>query len=438
MRTISLLLALVPSTACIPDVLEQTTDGSTTAGEPNTGGPPGTDGTDGTSGTAGPDVPTSGTGDPALPSTSGEPGQCPEGQPWSLLGSTDLAVPDDFFASTHRDVLTILPDGRAAIGGTLGTAQEGGPVAPAVLFASASGEVLTLAAGEPATNFGLGEMVVAADGGLVAPALRVDGMTARPGLLRVAADGSQLTEVELAVPVASDALALFGDTAVLAGLDRSAMKMVVAKVVVATGALVWRTELGDAGQLLLDELVPTPEGDVVVAGRSGDDISNPTNHELWRIGAGGGLVWHSPQAVPAYTYTPALALLPNGQVAALRLGTDDGRLDLVARDLADGSLQWEVEVAAAEPPARLSGRFIHVDADALSIPVLDAAADELSLGATSVQRVSFDGQLLESLPLAVPPGLLPYWGVLSARGACGELVVVAGERQNVWFGTFAQ
>src|SRR5687768_10430119 len=110
MRTILLLLALGPTAACIPDVLDQTTDGSTTAGEPSTGGPTSTDGT---SGTAGPDVPTSGTGDPAPTSTSGDPGHCPEGQPWSLLGSTDLAVPDDFFASTHRDVLTILPDGRA-------------------------------------------------------------------------------------------------------------------------------------------------------------------------------------------------------------------------------------------------------------------------------------------------------------------------------------
>ncbi|MFY0540495.1 hypothetical protein [Nannocystis pusilla] len=132
------------------------------------------------------------------------------------------------------------------------------------------------------------------------------------------------------------------------------------------------------------------------------------------------MMWHSPQAVPAYTYTPALALLPNGQVAALRLGKDDGRLDLVARDLADGSLQWEVEVAAVEPPARLSARFIHVDADALSIPVLNAAEDDLSLGATSVQRVSFDGQLLEVLPLAVPQGLQPYWGVLSARGCAAS------------------
>ncbi|MFY0540494.1 hypothetical protein [Nannocystis pusilla] len=65
--------------------------------------------------------------------------------------------------------------------------------------------------------------------------------------------------------------------------------MVVAKVVVETGALVWRTELGEVGELLLDEAVPTPEGDVVVAGRSGDDgMGNPTSHELWRIGSGAG------------------------------------------------------------------------------------------------------------------------------------------------------
>ncbi|MCY1054807.1 PQQ-binding-like beta-propeller repeat protein [Nannocystis sp. SCPEA4] len=422
---------LVVSLACGPGVLDGDTDGSSTS----TGGP----GPGSSSGSEGPGEPTT-TADPpmtiTLPTTSGdEPSGCPEGQPWSSLGSSVLTVPEGFAAGTYADNMVVMADGRIAVAGVI----ESIPEVPAVLFLSPAGEVLGMTTAEPSEAVAVSALRRAADDSLVLWLARLDPMMLAPGLLRLAPDGSLLGEVPLAESVIGAGFALADDTAVIAGRDRLTAIPTVAKFAIETGAMVWSVALDEPDVVVPSEVVVTPEGDIFVAGGGDRDVdANFTVVRMWKIGGDGQIEWANSLARPPFGIITAFERLPGGQLAVLRRGPDDDQtIELLAVDAADGSPAWELPLAAPDVSEEPYARALLVDADALSIPVMRSEPEFSALRSIAVQRVSFGGQLLEVVPLEVPARPSRGWTTVSVRGNCDELVILSGEFEELWLGSFA-
>jgi hypothetical protein len=430
-----LLLApfLVLSLACGPGVLDGDTEGSSTS----TGGP----GPGSSSGTEGPGEPTT-TADPptttAPPTTSGgEPSGCPEGQPWSPLGSSVLTVPEGFSAGTTSDNMVVMADGRIAVAGVI--EMPGVAEVPAVLFLSPAGEVLGMTTAEPSDAVSVSALRRAADDSLVLWLARLDPMMLAPGVLRLAPDGSLLGEVPLAEAVLGAGFELADDTAVIAGRDRLTAIPTVAKFASETGAMVWSVALDEPDVVVPSEVVVTPEGDIFVAGGGDRDVdANFTVVRMWKIRGDGQIEWANSLARPPFGLLTAFERLPNGQLALLRRGPDDDQtIELLAVDAADGSPAWEVTLATPDAAEEPYARKLLVDADALSIPVMRSEPEFSALRSIAVQRVSFGGQLLEVVPLEVPARPSRGWTTVSVRGNCDELVILSGEFEELWLGSFA-
>ncbi|MBZ5710039.1 PQQ-binding-like beta-propeller repeat protein [Nannocystis pusilla] len=433
-RRLLLAPSLVLSLACGPGVLDGDTEGSSSS----TGG----SGPGSSSGTEGPGEPTT-TADPpattALPTTSGgEPSGCPEGQPWSPLGSSVLGVPEGFAASTFADNMVVLADGRIAVAGVL-ESMPGVMEAPAVLFLSPAGEVLGMTTAEPSQIVSVSALRRAADDSLVLWLTRLDPMMLAPGVLRLAPDGSVLGEVPLAESVVGAGFELADDTAVIAGRDRLTSIPTVAKFAIETGAMVWRVALDEPDVVVPSEVVVTPEGDIFVAGGGDRDVdASFTVVRLWKIRGDGQIEWASSLARPPFGLLTAFERLPNGQLAVLRRGPDDDQtIELLAVDAADGSPAWELPLAAPDASEEPYARALLVDADALSIPVMRSEHEFSALRSIAVQRVSFGGKLLEVVPLDVPARPSRGWTTVSVRGNCDELVLLSGEFEELWLGSFA-
>lgn len=377
-------------------------------------------------------TPTTDTPDPTADPTTGEPVTCPEGQPWELLGAAELAVPAAFVASARRRVLAVTEAGQLAIAGV-----RGEPAAPAVLLASPGGEVLALNIGAPGPEAEVLGLQRGPEGDLVLLGARVQNDKSIPFFARFAADGAPLSEVPLELPVLGQVFALTPDGGVVAGLDQATDQRVLAHFAVDTGALLWKHTLGGADELVEDAILVGAQGRMVfVTRRDVDDqgVSNRLDVDL--RDQDGAVLWSTVLADLPYSSTRALALTPDQQIVVLRT-FDPQFVDLIALDLANGLPVWFQTVAEADATGRPSARDLLVDADALTIPVLRTGPDESSLGSVSIQRVAFDGELLEQVPLPVPANPAPHSSVLATRGECGELVLLAGEEHPLWLGSFA-
>lgn len=428
-RPLLLCITLMAPAACGPEVLEDsaTEPGSSSTTEPmgSTGGPPAS--------TTGPTTDMD-PADPTVVPTTGEPVTCPEGQPWELLGSARLAVPEDFVADARRRIMTVTNDGRVAIAGF-----QGSPAAPAVLFASPTGEVLAVSAGEPGPEvqpFGLQR---GSEGDLVLLGWRVQNSKGVPFFARFAGDGSPLSEVQLELPVLGEAFALAADGGVIAGLDKAGAQRVIAKFTPDSGALQWKHILAAPNEQLEDAVIVGSQGGVVLATRRDVDDQGVSNRlDIDLRGPDGVALWKTSLEDLPYSFTSALALTPNEQIIVMRSGfAPEFLVDLIGLDLASGLPVWFQTLATADATGRPTARDLIVDAEGLTIPILRTTADDLSLGSVEIQQLSFDGDLLKPVPLAVPANPSPHFDVLAARGNCGELVLLAGKGQDMWLGAFA-
>ncbi|MCY1058064.1 hypothetical protein [Nannocystis sp. SCPEA4] len=370
--------------------------------------------------------------DPTADPTTGEPVTCPEGQPWELLGAAELAVPAGFVASARRRVLAVTEAGQVAIAGALGEAA-----APAVLLASPAGEVQAVNAGAPGPEAEVLGLQRGPEGDLVLLGARVQNDKRVPFFARFAADGAPLSEVPLELPVLGQVFALTPDGGIVAGLDQATDQRVLANFAVDTGALLWNHTLGGADELVEDAILVGSQGPMVLVTRRDVDDQGVSNRLDVDVRDQDGAVLSSTvlEDLP-YSFTSAIALTPDKQIVVLRT-LDPEFVDLIALDLADGLPVWFQTVAEADPTGRPTARDLIVDADALTIPVLRTGADEVSLGSVAIQRVAFDGELLETVPLPVPANPAPHSSVLATRGECGELVLLAGEEHPLWLGSFA-
>jgi outer membrane protein assembly factor BamB len=344
-----------------------------------------------------------------------------------------FGVPADFVASARHRVMTITGDGRVAVAGF-----RGAPAAPAVLLASPTGEVLAVNAGAPGPavkTFGLGR---AAGDELVLYGWRVDDSTRAPFFARFAADGAPLSEVPLAPPVLGEPFALGKNGGLVAGLGKTGER-VLAEFSAESGATQWQHVLEDPTNLIEDALTVSSQGGIVLATRRDvDDLGVSNRLDIDVFNPDGTVVWRTALTDLPYTATTALAVTPDDRVVVLRTRAEpDFALDLIALDLFNGLPVWFQTVAAVDESGKPTARDLIVDVDRLTIPVLRTAADDVSLGSVQIQQVSFDGELLDSVPLPVPANPSPHFAVLAARGRCGELVLLAGEGQDLWLGSFA-
>ncbi|WAS97797.1 hypothetical protein [Nannocystis punicea] len=377
-------------------------------------------------------------GDPTTgdPTTTGEPLTCPEGQePWTRLGGGELQLPTDVSASRS---LAAMADGRIAMAVVI----EGEQSAPGVLVLSPTGEVLAVHAGEPAAP---GEPVMAlgieraADDGLIVRTARGPNGSTAQGFARFAADGAPLGAIELGPEWRHTYVLPVEDDVVLVSLPDADSPSLMARMAADTGAVEWLTTIaGTAGDTIIQAVDIGPVGDILMSGVSNEVFgSGFTRMHVWRFDPEGAPVWSRATDLPVFDGAYALELGPDGQVFVLRVGPwPDGQTDLVALDFATGADLWTVTVAKADEQLRYAAiSEIVVDDDALSFVVARSAPDQLRLESVGVQRVSFDGQLLEFIPLDVPPNEL--FAVEALRGACGELVILSSFQEPYWFGAFA-
>lgn len=369
-------------------------------------------------------------------STGGEAITCPAGQVrWTLLGSQALAVPPGVSAAVVHGGLTVMADGDLAFAGAAGE-----PQVPALLRVSPLGEVL----GVDASAGGPPGMLLAylagraADEGLVVAGYRVDGGAARPFLAGFDAGGLALAEAQLAADRRlARSLVLVDGAAVLTAQDGETGAGVVFKAEVATGAELWSRTLTGADELVMS-VVKGPAGELAVGGVAGEGDEGWTRLLLWQLDAGGGLVWQREVTRAPFSALTDLELTPDGQVVALTVGPFlDHTVDLFAADLGDGSPRWESQLAVTDGAGRPYADELLVDADGLTIPIARSVPGDFTRRGVEVHRVNFIGETFELVPLPqIPPGDDNFTVMASARGACGELVVVVGE-QAPWFAAFA-
>ncbi|WP_434420539.1 hypothetical protein [Nannocystis pusilla] len=423
-------MCILLATACGPGMPEDsaTDPGSSSTTEPagSTIGPPAT--------TTGPTPET----DTAVPTTTapttGEPVICPEGQPWELLGADRLAVPADFVASARHRILTTTVDGRVAIGGF-----QGAPAAPAVLLASPTGQVLAVNAGAPGPEVQPLGLSRDPAGELVLYGWRLEDGVNKPFFARFAGDGSPLSEVPLALSVLGKPFALSKSGGLVAGLDEPGDQHVLARFNPETGAVEWQQTLEELPLLVEEAIAVTSQGGIVLATRTDiDDLGVSHRVDIDVFNPDGTVAWRTALDDLPHGAIEAVAVTPNDRIVVLRTGAEpNAALDLIALDLFHGLPVWFQTVAVADETGAPHGRDLIVDADALTIPVLRPGADAVSLGSVEIQRVSFDGELLEMVPLPVPANPSPHFEALATRGSCGELVILAGEGQDLWLGSFA-
>lgn len=255
-----------------------------------------------------------------------------------------------------------------------------------------------------------------------------------PTLARFAADGSLLGEVALELPLRGGDVEVVGEAALVAGTDAASQTERLAMFTLATGAAQWEVELGPADPLIPERIALTPEGDVLLAARDGEDNGLGTQVRLWRFAGGGGLMWERGFGVASFGRITALELTPSGQAVAVR--NTDAEVELLAFDPADGATLWKRSLAGEADSVQ--ARALHVDADALTLPLYRRGPEggELRLLGVEVARLSFAGEEAARVSLAeVPPS--PGWAAFTVRGDCGELAVLTGVASSMWLGTFA-
>src|SRR5690606_28757679 len=146
-------------------------------------------------------------------------------------------------------------------------------------------------------------------------------------------------------------------------------------------------------------------------------------------------VWQVGYSVPRFNVINDLALTPDGQGVVAR-GAVDEHVDVLAFDREAGAQRWELSFAA-DADAELDAGSFHVDDAAMALPLMRSVPIQGSLQSVAIARVSFTGALLETVSLPQVPALSTFnSAVLTARGDCDEMVLLAGLGDPLWLGSF--
>lgn len=389
-----------------PTTAEDPTTGGTTTAEPSTGTEPST----------------------------GEPVVCPKDQQaWISVASTALALPAEVTYSAFGANKIGLPDGNLALAVTLGA----GDPAPGVVLLSPLGEVLSVHAGAPSPSTFVSSLASDPNGGLLVLGQHGQFEESQAFLARFAADGAALGEVQLGQDVRMSTMVPVGDAALTVGRE-SGTGWWLRQYAVATGEQQWQSQISAEPAVILTQMVVDAQGDVFVAGAASATDDGFTELRLWRFTGAGQPLWSTSFVVPAYDVVTDLEVAPDGRVLALRIGPfPEFSVDLIAVEPADGALAWEANLAVPDATGRPSASSLHVDADALTIPIVRSEPGKFGRRAVDVQRVSFAGELLELVPLPdIPASDDTFSSFDSVRATCGELTLLLGEGE-LWFAAYA-
>lgn len=360
--------------------------------------------------------------------TTGDP-TCPPQPSGTLLWATKVENTED---ELLRGEIAVTSDGRVAFASArLVEADSGSAWVDGALWFAADGTPMgpTYASTPLDLNFNEVNLRVAPDDSLVLMAERHPTLGDEkrvPYLVRFAPDGAELTRVDVASARLANAhdFELLGDRAVLAGAEEPLGAQLVAVADIATGAVLWETELLTTGRK--SRVAVGPGGELV----AGDARPGPDAHfKVWRLDAAtGSVVWQADLPFPENdAELEELVVTPDGRAiaVALRLSEDltDGSLVATALALDQGAQQWQTVVAVTNDDGL---PFIHdvlVDADALTLPVTrDPVFVEQLLG-VEVVSLSFAGELLGSSKPPIPDDPNTSLGHNAARGRCGELLL---------------
>jgi hypothetical protein len=373
------------------------------------------------------------TGDEPDPTggTSGDPATCFPGQPpWTLLSSAMFDLPDGLAAVEHQ-VMAPLPDGNVAF--AVRTGDQ--PQKAVLLVVSPAGEILKTVETEASDQVRATKLLRDGDG-LVLMSLRAQAGDTRSFLTRFAADGSLLGDVPLALPLSGNDFELAGPDALITATDKVAQTWHVARFDIETGATIWDREFGSQKELTVNELAVDPGGDIFLAGSAVWDDQGANVLRLWRVTAAGDPVWQVGYSVPRFDVLYDLALAPDGLGVVARGAVDDEHVDVLAFDREAGAQRWELSFVP-DADAKLDAGSFHVDDAAMALPLMRSVPNQGDLQSVEIARVSFTGALLETVSLPQVPALPTFnSAVLTARGDCDELVLLAGHGDPLWLGSF--
>jgi hypothetical protein len=364
--------------------------------------------------------------------TSGDPATCFPGQPpWSLLSSAEFDLPEEL-AAVEQQVMAPMSDGNVAIAVRTGDGMQQWGV---LLIVSPAGEIIKTVETGKSTQVRATRLMRDGDG-LVLLSLRVqDGVTGS-FLTRFAADGSLLGEVPLERPLAGGDFEIAGTDALVVGVDRISKTFHLARFDIDSGALLFDREFGAQGELTVNELAIDEGGDIFLAGGSALDDEGAATLQLWRVTATGEPVWHQGFGVPRFEFINDLALAPDGLAVVARSAVDDRHVDVLAFDREIGAQRWEIAFVG-DADADLDADIFHVDDGAIALPLMRATPGKGTPQSVEVARISFTGALLETVLLPQVPALPTFnSAVLTARGDCGEMVLLAGHGDPLWLGSF--
>lgn len=408
-----------------------TSDGTTTAPDPTTI----------PDGTATEDPPETTT--PTDPTTA-DPPTCPEGQPLTPLWDASFAPLDDLAIHVADGPVVALSDGRIAVAVSLRSPQ--GEFGPGLLFIDAAGGLLDIATGPlHPQQVVLFDLVAdpAADDELLLTGTTLGNDSDSPFLLRFTALGQLQGELPLPPGLANRAaLALTPDAFVLAGDADLPLEGTVAALDRASGTPAWDLQLTGVDDLVIRDITADPDGGFIVLGDGDlDDDGGRTTVVATRVTADGSTSWSRKLALEIPIDAATAVTTTAAGHAVLLLGNWDedpalGRVTALGLDVATGDPAWEIAVADNDELGQTWATTILADADGLTIPV--AHSPEVNHATPSsaltivVHRLSLTGEPLDPPhpPIAAPATASA--DISAARGACGELVLMAPMDAAVW------
>jgi len=411
---------------CGPKTTEETTDsGPTTSGSATN-----------MSGTSTEDAPTTATpttegstteGSTTASPTTGEP-SCTTQPSGTLLWDTAVELKED---DTLRATFVTLSDGRIAFAGTRYEGEGIDNLFDGLLWFGEDGTQVGWTLSTTFIKLGItfANLRVAPDDSVLLMATRHDGFPEEdswPYLARFAPDGAELARVDIdagriATPFDFE---LLGDRVVLSGVEEVSPARLVAVADVATGAVIWETELVTPG---FDIQVAVGPGGEIVAG---DGLRGPDGHfKVWRLDAAtGAVVWEAELPFPDNDAELAdLVVTPDGRVVAVafRKNEDhtDGSLVATALALDSGAAQWQTVVAVTTVEGLPFTQKVLVDADRLTLPVTRDAIFVDGPPIVELFELSFAGALLGASTLPIPADEIGRFQHVAGRGRCGELLL---------------
>jgi outer membrane protein assembly factor BamB len=419
------------STTDLPDPTTTAPDPTTTGETDTTADPPDTVGTT----------------TPTEPTTA-EPPPCPEGQPLTPLWDATFVPLDDFNIHVADGPVVTLADGRIVAAVSL--RGPDGQFAPGLLFVDALGSSQGITPGslhpQQGVVFDLAVDPAAGDE-LLLTGKRLGDDVDSAFLARFNASGDLQGELPLPPGLANRAaLALTPDAFVLAGDADLPLDGTIAALDRASGDPLWDLELTGVDDLVVRDITADPDGGFVVIGDGDLDVdAGNTTVVAVRVTGDGAITWTRNLALLTPVDAATAVTTTAAGHAVLLTSTWDadpatGGVTAIALDLATGETAWETAVAGNDAVlGQTWATTILADADGLTIPV--AHSPEVNQQAPSsavaivVHRLSLAGEPLDLPHPPIPAPDTATADIAAARGACGELVLMAPLDGAVWLAT---